>query len=50
VRAVYALDRTLKGLYDDSKKRPLILASDHRGTAWNEDGRGYLFVESPNFP
>ena len=49
-RAVYVFDRTLKGLDADSKKRPLILASGHRASAWNEDGRGYILVEPPKAP
>lgn len=49
-RAVYVFDRTLRGLDASSMKRPLILASGHRGTAWNEDGRGYILVEPPNLP
>ncbi len=48
-RAVYAFDRTLKGLDADSKKRSMILASGHRGTAWNEDGRAYILVEPPGW-
>jgi len=46
-RAVYVFDRTLKGLDGHSGKRPLILASGHRASAWNEDGRGYILVERP---
>ena len=49
-RAVYAFDRTIRGLDADSKQRPIILASGHRGTAWNEDGRGYILVEPPIHP
>jgi hypothetical protein len=49
-RAVYVFQHTLRGLDADSKQRPLILASGHRGTAWNEDGRGYVLVEPPNPP
>ncbi|HEY3399663.1 MAG TPA: hypothetical protein VGK03_03445 [Geothrix sp.] len=48
-RAVYVFDRTLQGLDTDSKKRPLILATGHRGTAWNEDGQGYIVVEPPGW-
>lgn len=48
-RAVYVFDRTLKGLGADSKKRPLILASGHQASAWNEDGRGYILVEPPGW-
>lgn len=47
-RAVYVFDRTLRGLDADSMKRPLILASGHRASAWNEDGRGYILVEPPS--
>lgn len=46
-RAVYAFDRKIKGLAADSYLRPLILASGHRATAWNEDDRGYILVEPP---
>lgn len=49
-RAVYAFDRTIRGLDADSKMRPLILASGLRGTAWNEDGRGYILIEPLNLP
>ena len=49
-RAVYAFDRTIRGLDADSKQRPLVLASGHRATAWNEDGRGFILVEPPNLP
>jgi hypothetical protein len=49
-RAVYVFDHSLKGLDADSIKRPLIAASGHRATAWNEDGHGYILVEPPNFP
>jgi hypothetical protein len=49
-RAVYVFDRTLRGLDANSIKRPLIVASGLRGTAWNEDGRGYILVEPPSFP
>lgn len=47
-RAVYAFDRTIRGLGADSRNRPLVLASGHRATAWNEDGRGYILVEPPS--
>lgn len=47
-RAVFVFDRTLRGLDPESKKRPLILASGIRGTAWNEDGRGYILVQPLN--
>ena len=49
-RAIYVFDRSIKGLNADSKNRPLILASGHRASAWNEDGRGYILVEPPNAP
>lgn len=49
-RAVYAFDRTLKGLDADSIKRSLVAASGHRASAWNEDGRGYILIEPPNTP
>lgn len=48
-RAVYVFDRNLKGLDADSKRRPLILASGHQASAWNEGGRGYILVEPPGW-
>ena len=49
-RAVYVFDHLLKGLDADSINRPLVVASGHRASAWNEDGRGYILIEPPAPP
>ncbi|MBI4912974.1 MAG: hypothetical protein HY823_09555 [Acidobacteria bacterium] len=49
-RAVFVFDRPFKGLEADSKMRPVILASGHQASAWNENGRGYILAEPPIQP
>ena len=46
-RGVYVFEHSLRGLDTGSEKRPLIIASGYRATAWNEGGRGYVLVEPP---
>lgn len=46
-RGVYVFEHHLKGLDAGSEKRPLIIASGYRATAWNENGRGYVLIEPP---